>query len=93
MSKELTALKQDFKKHCPNIKIIKTIEEKDYKEWNRLVFESLNCDELIQIGTYIQKKFSIKDKFSHKLPKLHSYNGHLCLTISKSQIKNAINYE
>ena len=46
MSKELTALKMDFKEKCPNIKV-RSLEERSYPHWKRLVFlQGLNCEEM-----------------------------------------------
>ena len=90
MSKELTALKMDFKEKCPNIKV-KSLEERSYPHWKRLVFlEGLNCEEMFLLAMYIKDTFSVEGRYSHKLPKLHEYKGDLVLTIDESQIKQAI---
>lgn len=89
MSKELKALKKHFTENC-NVKVIATIEEATYPHWKRLCFGSLNCEEMIQVSSYIKKTFSTEGKYSHLLPKLHPYNGFLCLTIDVSQIKDKL---
>lgn len=90
MSKELTALKMDFKDKCPNIKV-KSLEERNYPHWKRLVFlEGLNCEEMFLLAMYIKDTFSVEGKYSHKLPKLHEYKGNLVLTIDEDEIKRAI---
>ena len=90
MSKELTALRIDFKEKCPNIKV-KSLEERNYPHWKRLVFlEGLNCEEMFLLATYIKDTFSVEGKYSHKLPKLHEYRGNLVLTIDEDEIKRAI---
>ena len=90
MSKELTALRMDFKEKCPNIKI-KSLEERHLPNWKRLVFfNGLNCEEMFLVALYIKDTFSVEGKYSHKLPKLHEYKGDLVLTIDEGQIKQAI---
>jgi hypothetical protein len=90
MSKELTALRIDFKEKCPNIKV-KSLEERNYPHWKRLVFlEGLNCEEMFLLAMYIKDTFSVEGKYSHKLPKLHEYRGNLVLTIDEDEIKRAI---
>ena len=90
MSKELTALRMDFKEKCPNIKV-KSLEERHLPSWKRLVFlNGLNCEEMFLVALYIKDTFSVEGKYSHKLPKLHEYKGDLVLTIDECQIKQAI---
>ena len=90
MSKELTALKMNFREKCPNIKV-KSLEERNYPHWKRLVFlEGLNCEEMFLLAMYIKDTFSVEGKYSHKLPKLHEYRGNLVLTIDEDEIKRAI---
>jgi hypothetical protein len=89
MSKELKELKKHFSKNC-NIKVVDTIEETNYPHWKRLCFGSLNCEEMIEVSSYIKKTFSTEGNYSHLSPKLHAYNGVLCLTIDISQIKDKL---
>jgi len=90
MSKELTALRMDFKEKCPNIKV-KSLEERHLPDWKRLVFlNGLNCEEMFLVALYIKDTFSVEGKYSHKLPKLHEYKGDLVLTIDEDEIKRAI---
>ena len=90
MSKELTALRMDFKEKCPNIKV-KSLEERHLPNWKRLVFlNGLNCEEMFLVALYIKDTFSVEGKYSHKLPKLHEYKGDLVLTIDEGRIKQAI---
>jgi len=90
MSKELTALRMDFKDKCPNIKV-KSLEERNYPHWKRLVFlNGLNCEEMFLVSLYIKDTFSVEGKYNHKSPKLHEYKGDLVLTIDEDEIKRAI---
>jgi len=90
MSKELTALKKDFKQHCPDIRV-SSLEERHFPDWKRLVFKDpLNCDDMLDISLYLRNRFSVEGKYSHKVPRLHEYKGDLVLTIDESQIKQAI---
>lgn len=90
MSKELTALRMDFKDKCPNIKV-KSLEERNYPHWKRLVFlNGLNCEEMAELSWYIRATFSVEGKYNHKSPKLHEYKGDLVLTIDEDEIKRAI---
>tara|TARA_R110002167_G_scaffold6166_2_gene28080 strand:+ start:847 stop:1125 length:279 start_codon:yes stop_codon:yes gene_type:complete len=89
MSKELTALKMDFKEKCPNIKV-KSLEERNCPHWKRLVFQDgLNCEEMFLLAMYIKDTFSVEGRYSHRLPKLHEYKGGLVLTIAEDEIKRA----
>jgi len=90
MSKELTALRMDFKEKCPNIKV-KSFEERNYPHWKRLVFlNGLNCEEMFLVSLYIKDTFSVEGKYNHKSPKLHEHKGYLVLTIDEDEIKRAI---
>ena len=89
MSKELTAFKKHFQNNC-SIKVIKTIEERNYPHWKRLAIESLNCEQMAELSWYIRTTFSVEGKYSHKLPTLKEYKGYLCLTVDESQIKRSI---
>tara|TARA_Y100000389_G_scaffold91448_1_gene88034 strand:+ start:2858 stop:3154 length:297 start_codon:yes stop_codon:yes gene_type:complete len=90
MSKESTALRMDFKDKCPNIKV-KSLEERSYPHWKRLVFlNGLNCEEMFLVALYIKDTFSVEGKYNHKSPKLHEYKGCLVLTIDEDEIKRAI---
>ncbi len=90
MSKELSKLKKHFKANC-NVKVINTIETKQYFHWKRLVFDfGLNCEELEDITSYIRYTFSTPGKYSHQLPKLGVFKGNLCLTVDAEQINDKI---
>ena len=90
MSKELTALRMDFKEKCPNIKV-KSLEERRYLHWKRLVFlNGLNCEEMFLVASYIKDTFSVEGKYHHKAPTLHEYKGNMVLTIEVDEIKRAI---
>ena len=87
MSKELTALRMDFKKKCPNIKV-KSLEERHLPNWKRLVFlNGLNCEEMFLVALYIKDIFSVEGKYNHKSPTLHEYKGDLVLTMDEDEIK------
>lgn len=93
MSKELTALKMDFKEKCPNIKV-RSLEERSYPHWKRLVFlQGLNCEEMFLLSRYIKDTFSVEGKYNHKSPTLHEYKGSLVLTIDEDEIKRAILFD
>lgn len=93
MSKELTALKMDFKEKCPNIKV-RSLEERSYPHWKRLVFlQGLNCEEMAELSWYIRTTFSVEGRYNHKSPTLHEYKGSLVLTIDEDEIKRAILFD
>ncbi len=90
MSKVLTAFKKDFQYHCPGIRV-KSLEERNCLGWKRLVFkDGLNCDDMLDISLYLRNRFSVKGKYSHRLPKLHEYRGNLVLTVSEEEIERSI---
>jgi len=89
ISKELFCFKVDFATKT-HIKIASTIEERTFFHWKRLVFQSLNCEEMATIAKYIKDTFSTPGKYSHILPKLGSYNGCLTLTVHREQIEEFI---
>jgi hypothetical protein len=89
MSKELLAFKKHFQENC-SIKVEMTIEDKSYFHWKRLVFHSLNCEQMNEVSWYIRKTFSKEENYSHLLPKLGVHNGFLCLTVDVIQIKEKI---
>jgi hypothetical protein len=89
MSKELKEFKKHFEANC-SVKVIDTIEENHLPHWKRLCFNQLNCDEMIEISSYIKKTFSVEGKYSHLSPKLQIYNRVLCLTVDISQINDKI---
>tara|TARA_B100000963_G_scaffold351961_1_gene364391 strand:+ start:1090 stop:1386 length:297 start_codon:yes stop_codon:yes gene_type:complete len=90
MSKELTALKKDFKQHCPGIKV-SSMEERHLPGWKRLVFkDGLNCDDMLDISLYLRNRFSVEGRYSHKLPKLHEYKGDLVLTFSEEEVQRVL---
>jgi hypothetical protein len=84
-SKELKEFKKHFEANC-RVKVTGTIEEAHFPHWKRLCFDSLNCDEMKEVGEYIKNTFSNPFDFSYKLPKLHAYNNYLCLTVDVSSI-------
>jgi hypothetical protein len=89
MSNELKEFKKHFEANC-SIKVIDTIEESHLPHWKRLCFNQLNCNDMIEIAMYIKNTFSVKDTYSHLLPKIQIYNGFLCLTVDVSQIEKLI---
>jgi hypothetical protein len=89
MSPELKAFKEHFKANC-SVKVTDTVENKSYFHWKRLCFNSLNCEELLQIAQYIKNTFSNTDNDSHLRLKLHIYDDGLCLTVDVSDIKDKI---
>jgi len=88
-SRESTEFKKHFQSNC-SIKVVDTIEESHFTQWKRLSFGSLNCDEMLEVSSYIIITFGTRGNYSHRLPTLHSYNGELCLTVDVSQIKEKI---
>ena len=89
MTKELKAFKEHFESWC-DIKVQLTIEDKRTPHWKRLVFDSMDCDDMEGISNYIHNTFSNKGRYSHKLPTLGVHNGFLCLTVDVAQIKEKI---
>jgi hypothetical protein len=89
MSKELAAFRKHFQENC-SVRVEMTIEDENYFHWKRLVFHSLNCEEMNEISKYIQNTFSNEGKYSHLLPKLGVHNGFLCLTVDSKEIKEKI---
>jgi len=89
MSKELTTLYNHFKENC-SVKVEGKLEERQYPHWKRLMFHSLDCEQMDEISRYIKNTFSNVGKYSHKLPQLCVYNGFLCLTVDIAQIKEKL---
>ena len=89
MSKELKEFKKHFEANC-NIRVIDTVEEAHFPHWKRLCFDSLNCDEMSEVSSYIKNTFSNPGISSHLLPKLHTYKDSLCLTVDVSVIREKI---
>jgi hypothetical protein len=89
MSPELKAFKEHFKANC-FVKVTNTVEDRAFFHWKRLCFDSLNCEEMIQIAQYIKKTFSNPGDYSHLQPKISVYNYELCLTLDVSEIKDKI---
>jgi len=90
MSKELTAFKDHFEAHTGIITHGK-IEENHCPHWKRLTLPALDCEQMETITSYIRGFFSRKGKYSHLLPKVHSYGPLLVLSIDVEQIKLALN--
>ena len=88
-SPELLALKKDFES-TTSMKVCGVEENRTFFHWKRLLFDELNCVDMVIISTYIRKRFSVEGNYSHLLPKLHSYNGVLALSISVEEIKKHI---
>ena len=89
MSPELKAFKEHFKANC-SVKVTDVIEDRTFFHWKRLCFNSLDCEEMMQIAQYIKNTFSNPGNYSHLLPKVYVYNHELCLTVDVSDIKNKI---
>ena len=89
MSKELSEFKKHFQSNC-GVKVIDTIEESTFPHWKRLCFGPLNCEEMLEVSSYIRITFGTPGNYSHLSPKLHSYNGILCLTVDVSHIRDKI---
>ncbi len=88
-SKELAAFKKHFEQNC-SVQLAGTIEERTYPHWKRLAFGSLDCEELEEISRYIRDTFSTAGRYSHKIPKIGSYGGDLCLTVDVKYIQEFI---
>ena len=89
ISIELKKFKEHFEKNT-GIKIQNTIEERNYFHWKRLVFDKLECDDLIKIGNYLKKYFHEDNYYYEYSPSLHVYNGMLTLTADIKLIKKFI---
>jgi len=88
-STELKALKKDFES-TTGMKVTGVDENRSFFHWKRLIFDELNCVDMLVISTYIRKRFTVEGNYTHLLPKLHSYMGSLALTISVEEIKKHI---
>lgn len=88
-SSEITKFYNHFKTNC-KVKVVDVIEERTFFHWKRLVFNDLNCEEMLEVATYIKNTFSTKGNYSHLLPTLHTYNDRLCLTVDVSEINKKI---
>ena len=88
-SVELTKFYNHFKKNC-TVKVIDTAESRTYFHWKRLLFDSLNSDQMLELADYIKETFSTRGLYSHNLPKLHAFDGRLCLTVDVEQINEKI---
>lgn len=88
-STELKALKNDFES-TTGMKVSGIEENRTFFHWKRLMFDELNCVDMNIISRYIRKRFTVTGNYTHLLPKLHSYNGVLALTISVEEIKKHI---
>lgn len=68
--------------------IVKPLEEKEFPHWKRLLIPTqLNSNDLQMISTFIKMRFSRVGNYSHLLPKLHVYNGTLCVTVDVKQLE------
>ena len=58
-------------------------EDKTFPHWKRLMINKneLDCEQMNEISTFIMKRFSVPQKYSHLMVKLHiTFGGHLCIT-------------
>ena len=87
-SKELTA----FKKHFESNTGIdaSAFENQRFFHWKRLAFNALHCEELETITKYIRDTFSVKGKYTHKLPMIVTFDGVLTLTVDVDLIREHI---
>jgi len=90
MSKEIAAFKKHFEANCPRIKVITTVECNTYPHWKRLIFASLNCEEMMEVARYIKKTFSNEGMYSHLRPRLGVDDNYLSLTVDIAQIQEKI---
>ena len=86
-SKELIAFKKHFESHT-GIKVEATAE--DHHHWKRLLFQSLDAEQLLKISEYILLNFSTPGRFSHLLIKLHGYRGAMALTADINEVNKFI---
>lgn len=86
MSDELKVLQNAFIKST-GIKPIGTVEEKHLPHWKRLVLDNMNCEQLERVSKFIKENFYERGTYSHLLPKLHTFNGYLCLSVDVEEIK------
>lgn len=88
-SKEIIALKKDFE-NFTGIKIRWVKEQPAYWSWKRLVLGSLNGEEMRKVADYIWERFYTKGMYTHLLPKIHSYEDRLVLTVDVEMIREFI---
>ena len=86
-SKELIAFKKHFEFNT-GIKVEEAVE--DHRHWKRLLFQSLNAEQLLKISEYILLNFSTPGRFSHRLIKLHGYRGTMALTADIDEVNEFI---
>ena len=88
-SPELKKLSTHFTEYT-GIKPLGIMEERNCPHWKRLIFQSLNCEQMEMIADYIRTTFSKKGLYTHLSPNLHSYDGYLCLTIDGREVNEFI---
>jgi hypothetical protein len=88
-SKELNAFKSHFETST-GLKVMDIYEDRTTPHWKRLLFDTLNSEEMLKIAEYIIMNFSTPGRYSHLLPKFHSYNGCAALTIGVDEIQKFI---
>lgn len=86
MSKEIKILEETFIRDT-GLTPMGTIEERDFPHWKRLVLPSINYDTMQKICYFIRKNFTVKDKFTHNLPTVHSFKNYLVITVDVELIK------
>ncbi len=88
-SKELKAFKANFETST-GIQVIDIYEDRTTPHWKRLLFHSLDAEKILKIAEYIMMNFSTPGRYSHLLPKIHSYNGYVALTVGVDEIQKFI---
>ena len=88
-SPELKKLSTHFTEHT-GIQPLGIMEERNCFHWKRLIFQSLNCEQMEAIAKYIKKTFSKTGIYTHLSPRVGVCDGHLCLTVDAAQVKEFI---
>jgi hypothetical protein len=88
-SKELKAFKAHFETST-GLRVMDIYEDRTTPHWKRLLFDSLDSEKMLKIAEYIMMNFSTPGRYSHLLPKIHSYNGYVALTVGVDEIEKFI---
>lgn len=86
MSEELKALQEAFKRDT-NLVLLGAIEERHLPHWKRLVLSGMNYDTMQKVCYFIRKNFTVKGKYTHNMPTIHSYENNLVLTVDVELIQ------
>ena len=86
MSNEAKILQEAFVRDT-GLTTLGTIEERHLPHWVRLGIAGMNYDTMQKVCFFIRKNFTVKDKYTHLMPTVHSYKDNLVLTVDRELIK------